>query len=167
LAFGPDSNGTFGSPVEPPADALRVREWTEAHGWQDLGPPPRPTPGQVFSADVTCGPGAAAYLPVQSPPAGLGRDLRWYDDAAGTWPAVPALTPQGYPGVVRVASLRGVRVLVTDAHVFTLDPGAPAWAVHPSIPGHRLLANGRYLVTTDNDDGVRLRVVDVASLSPT
>jgi hypothetical protein len=120
----------------------------------------------VFSANVTCGPGAAAYLPVQSPPAGLGRDLRWYDVGADTWPAVADLASQGCPGVVRVASLHGVRVLVTDAHVFTLDAGAPAWAMHPPIPGHGLLANGRYLVSTDNDDGVRLRVVDVASLPP-
>jgi hypothetical protein len=33
LAFGPDSDGSFGSPVEPSPETMRVREWGADRGW--------------------------------------------------------------------------------------------------------------------------------------
>jgi hypothetical protein len=112
---------------------------------------------------VTCGPEAAAYLPVQRPPVGTSRDLYWFGPS-GSWRPVPDVPPQGLPSATRVATVGDRLVLDLGPRLFTLPPGGATWVVHASPGGQRWYGAGARLVSIDNLDGFRIRVIDVDAL---
>ena len=123
FSFGPDFTGGFLGGVDPSPQTMRTREWLAGNGWRDVGEYPRPVAGPVSSDRITCGADTAAYVPVVDPPIGVSRDVHWFDAADLTWRPEPDLPPQGFAGLIQVATVRGIAVLALDDRLFTLAPG--------------------------------------------